>query len=157
MAFALFPALANAQDSGQIQYRDAPPTVTGKPSQKDPGRSSNAGDVPDGSGQSSTRPGSTDDGRDGEGAGVAGRKGGGDGKGGAPAGKGNGQKGEGSKGGVPAPVETLPASGGDDGGSPLVPILIALAVLAAISIGAVVMRRRREDTEPGSHVSPNAG
>lgn len=86
-----------------------------------------------------------------------GKKGGDGGKGGAPAGKAKGQKGGDSKGSAVAPIETDPASSEDDGGSPLVPILIALAVLAAISIGAVVMRRRREDADPGSPVSPNAG
>ncbi|HST69324.1 MAG TPA: hypothetical protein VLI94_06675 [Solirubrobacterales bacterium] len=42
----------------------------------------------------------------------------------------------------------------DDGSSPLVPILIAVAVLAAISIGAYYYRQRRQG--PGSTVSPNA-
>jgi cobalamin biosynthesis Mg chelatase CobN len=41
--------------------------------------------------------------------------------------------------------------------SPLVPILIAVAVLAAISIGAVIYRQRRQDSGgSGSAVSPNA-
>lgn len=45
----------------------------------------------------------------------------------------------------------------DDGGSssPLVPILIAIAALAAISIGAVVIRQRRQ-RGPGGSVSPKA-
>lgn len=49
-----------------------------------------------------------------------------------------------------------PGTSSDDGGSssPLVPILIAIAVLAAISIGVVVMRQRRRD--PGTPVSPKA-
>jgi hypothetical protein len=39
----------------------------------------------------------------------------------------------------------------------LVPILIALAVLAAISIGAVVIRQRRQNGDgPGAAVSPKA-
>lgn len=46
------------------------------------------------------------------------------------------------------------SSSSDDGSSPLVPILIAVAVLAAISIGAFYYRQRRQ--EPGSTVSPNA-
>ena len=45
----------------------------------------------------------------------------------------------------------------DDGSSsPLVPILIAIAVLAAITIGAVVVRQRRQRGEPGGQVSPKA-
>jgi hypothetical protein len=57
------------------------------------------------------------------------------------------------------PVSTAPATGsqtaehGGGGSSPLVPILIAVAVLAAISIGAVVLRQRRTPSAP---VSPNA-
>jgi cobalamin biosynthesis Mg chelatase CobN len=42
-------------------------------------------------------------------------------------------------------------SGGDGSSSPLVPILIALAVLAAISVGAVLYRQRRDGS-----FSPNA-
>ncbi len=42
---------------------------------------------------------------------------------------------------------------GDDSSSPLVPILIALAVLAAISVGAVLFRQRRGDD---GRFSPNA-
>jgi cobalamin biosynthesis Mg chelatase CobN len=57
--------------------------------------------------------------------------------------------------GTPASAST------DDGGSsPLVPILIAVAVLAALSIGAVLYRMRRADgaeaPEPGSS-APRAG
>ena len=53
------------------------------------------------------------------------------------------------------PQEHL-ASSTDDDSSPLVPILIALAVLAAISIGVVAMRRRRQETDPGAPTSPQA-
>jgi cobalamin biosynthesis Mg chelatase CobN len=53
-----------------------------------------------------------------------------------------------------------PASSSSSGGSsPIVPILIAVAVLAAISIGVVLYRQRKGDSGPGSdrHVSsPNA-
>lgn len=44
----------------------------------------------------------------------------------------------------------------DDGSSPLVPILIAIAALAAISIGAVVIRQRRQRGDSGAQVSPKA-
>jgi hypothetical protein len=44
---------------------------------------------------------------------------------------------------------------GDDGGSsPVVPILIVLALLAAVSAGIVIMRQRRE---PDSSATPKAG
>ncbi|MBS1863910.1 MAG: hypothetical protein JSS68_19605 [Actinobacteria bacterium] len=54
----------------------------------------------------------------------------------------------------PLPTESH-ASGG--GSSPVVPILIAVAVLAAISIGVVLYRQRRSGAGPdGSVSSPNA-
>jgi hypothetical protein len=40
--------------------------------------------------------------------------------------------------------------------SPLVPILIAIAVLAAISVAAVVIRQRRQRRAPGAQISPKA-
>lgn len=50
------------------------------------------------------------------------------------------------------PLPTAPAETESDGGSsPLVPILIAVAILAAISIGYFVYRQRRQG--PGSSVS----
>lgn len=54
----------------------------------------------------------------------------------------------------PAKSTTAPADSGSS--SPLVPILIAIAVLAAISIGAVVYRQKRQDGGPGGSISPNA-
>ena len=44
-----------------------------------------------------------------------------------------------------------PAASDDGGSSPLIPILIAIAVLAAISVGVVFVRQRRQDggTGPG--------
>jgi cobalamin biosynthesis Mg chelatase CobN len=50
------------------------------------------------------------------------------------------------------PLATTTASS-DDSSSPLVPILIALAVLAAISVGAVLFRQRRGND---GRFSPNA-
>jgi len=45
----------------------------------------------------------------------------------------------------------------DEGSSPLLPILIAIAVLAAVSVGVVMFRQRRRGGAPGSSVSPEAG
>lgn len=53
-----------------------------------------------------------------------------------------------------APASTTSSSGGSS--SPLLPILIAIAVLAAISIGAVVLKQRRQRRDPGATVSPKA-
>lgn len=49
-----------------------------------------------------------------------------------------------------------PTSAEDDSSSPLVPILIAVAVLAAISVGAVMARQRR-GRDAGSPIAPKAG
>jgi hypothetical protein len=51
---------------------------------------------------------------------------------------------------TPVPSST---EAGEGSSSPLVPILIAVAVLAAISIGAVLLRQRRQRAD-GSHASP---
>jgi cobalamin biosynthesis Mg chelatase CobN len=51
------------------------------------------------------------------------------------------------------------SSNSSGGSSPIVPILIAVAVLAAISIGVVLYRQRKGDSGPGSDrrvSSPNA-
>ena len=45
----------------------------------------------------------------------------------------------------------------DDGSSPLVPILIAAAVLAAISIGALMIRQRRQRDGSSPSLSTKAG
>jgi len=54
-------------------------------------------------------------------------------------------------------ASATPASSQDSGGSsPLVPILIAIAALAAISIGVVMFRAKRQRGEGSSSVSPEA-
>lgn len=53
------------------------------------------------------------------------------------------------------PLSTSPSTADDDSSSPLVPILIAVAVLAAISVGAVLYRQRRGGS--GGLFSPKAG
>lgn len=147
-----------AEDSSGIQYSDAPPTVTGKTSDKEPASRSNSGGAGDGSDQSSTRSGSTADGKSKDGSGdeqgAAAGGGGDDGKGDAAGKKANDGKAGGSG---PQAVDLDQASGDDGGSSPLVPILIALAVLAAISVGVVAMRKKREDTDPGAPASTEAG
>lgn len=45
---------------------------------------------------------------------------------------------------------------GDDGSSPLIPILIAIALLAAISVGAVMLRQRRQQGGSTTPASPKA-
>jgi cobalamin biosynthesis Mg chelatase CobN len=160
LALACFPVLAHA-DSSEVQYQDAPPTVTGTkvPTDRQPpgGASKQAhhdGSAPpakasnaDGS-RSSGKGSATDGSSSGSGADTAGT-----GQQGSP-GKASGQ-GSSSPGKTAGKAE--PASTGSDGGSsPLVPILIAILVLAAISLGAVIVQRRRRGT-PGAPVSPKAG
>jgi hypothetical protein len=159
MAFACFPALGAAVncpgDSSAVEYCDAPPPEYEKTPKKNPATSQKTG----GPGQSATSPGSIEESN-------SGRKSSTDesGGGGIPAhkdGGGKGGPGPQAEGGdkpqkQPVAIDATPTSTDDDGGSsPLAPILIALAVLAAISIGAVVMRRRR-DPESGSPISPEA-
>jgi cobalamin biosynthesis Mg chelatase CobN len=159
LAFALVPGLALAQDTGGAQYYDAPPTVTGKTSDGGSANRSNTGGGGDGSDQSSTRSGSTADGKSKDGAdddqaGAAGGKDGG--KGGAAGGNAGGEK-AGDDGAAVLGTDPAGSSTDDGGSSPLVPILIALAVLAAISVGVVAMRKKREDVDPGAPASPEAG
>jgi cobalamin biosynthesis Mg chelatase CobN len=161
LAFACFPVFALAEDSSGIQYSDAPPTVTGKKTSEPPARASETGGGTGSAGKSATGPGSSrDNSSDGDSSsdetgGVGAGKGGGSGKGNpnGSAADAGGKVGKGS----PAPGSTLIAEDSADGGSsPLVPILIALAVLAAVSIGVVAAKRRRQDPGAGSSVSPEA-
>jgi hypothetical protein len=155
---ACFPGLAAAENSG-IQYGTdeqvpaVPDQKTNIPA-KDSGDSNNSG------------PGATDS----NAPGGESSGGGGGSDTGNGAGNGQGNQATGGDGGK-ATNGSQPAGGGlsdaqslqavnsaagesDDGSSPLVPILIAVAVLAAISIGAYYYRQRRQD--PGSPVSPKA-
>jgi cobalamin biosynthesis Mg chelatase CobN len=156
LAFACFPVLAHA---GVPNYTDAPPDPTGdveiQERSEPPAHSSNTGGGGSGSvtGEGSGK-------RDGSGAGSADGRSSGPGAGGASdGGKGQGGQANGSGNGQEAPVAgAATAATSDEGASPLIPILIAIAVLAAISVGVVLMRQRRHgDDEPGVPVSPRAG
>jgi len=156
---ACFPGLAQAENS-EFQYEPDVPAVPNKenvPSDKDS----------DGSNQPSN-PDADASGSNPEG-GVGGGNGGSNTGGGANTGQGNqatgggdgkaagGDERAGGKLAGAKPIDSFdetaaPAS--DDGSSPLVPILIAIAVLAAISVGAFFYRQRRQD--PTSSVSPKA-
>lgn len=160
LAFCCLPVLAQADSSG-LQYEDAPPTVPGKTATggKD-GSANTSNEAGGGSGRgtgssdggSSAGGSSSNSGDDAAGGDRQGRQGNG-----SAEGKGSGDR-AGDAGGT-AQIDANPASSEDEGGtSPLVPILIAIAVLAAISIGVVAIRqRRRGDAPSGSSVSPEAG
>lgn len=154
------PVLAQAQDSSGIQYSDAPPTVTGKkaPNGQEPPASSSkandAGSEPVGGGSTgSSGGGSSADGSSSSGDASGTVNGGATDQQGSP---GKGYDGSIGPGKAAESGPTASSSDGDGGSSPLVPILIAIAALAAISLGAVMYRRHR-DASSGSSVSPEAG
>lgn len=158
LAMGYFPVLAHADSSG-IQYSDAPPTATGGheiPSKSAPpahsskangGQAAQGGNSanPSGKGSSAGGPSSkSGDTANGDGTGQQGSPG-------------QGSAGKSDKPGSPAGGngEATSSVTSDDGSSPLVPILIAIAVLAAISIGVVMMRQRRRRGS-GVPISPKA-
>jgi cobalamin biosynthesis Mg chelatase CobN len=170
LAFASFPVAAGADSSG-IQYSDAPPTATGKEGPKEnPAKSSKSqnGGVSNPSNTSNSKeshssngeslPGSTTSKSDNVPPGSASASQNGAGQ--------QGNQGQGSPGGASGGVqqnqqgqsaEPVTAKNDDGGGtSPLVPILIAIAVLAAISVGAVMLRQRHQRGTPAKPVSPKA-
>lgn len=172
---ASVPALAQAEctDSSCAQYEVEIPTSGGKEKTKKPTKATDNGK--EGKAETSTakpseeKP-SSEGKSDGEeeenekgGTAPAGNNNGGGGQGnnGSPGGSGNGGEklgNEQSLGNSGNTTQGKPASSSSGGSSPLVPILIAVAVLAAISIGAVIYRQRRQDDGgSGSPVSPKAG
>lgn len=170
LALACVPALAQAETVYELPEKDLPeeakPVNHGKPH----GNAKNNSESESSAGSSAASPGGGSDGGNGDGSGQ-GNASKGNGANGTGNGEGTGQgnpgtgssKGSGTvngQGSQAAVGEGEPvggsnnASGGGGSSSPLVPILIAIAVLAAISIGAVVYRQRRG--RPGSPVSPKA-
>lgn len=156
LAFACFPALAQAE----TVYENESTTLPGGGAGKTPTQHKNP-DSPESSPKAhdSTPDGGTEqpNGESSEGGGAS------TGNPSTPNGGGvaQGNDGEGSKvaneqpgGGVQnaKPLATT-TSADDDSSSPLVPILIAVAVLAAISVGAVLYRQRRGSS---GRFSPNA-
>lgn len=161
LALACVPGLAQAE-SAEFQYEPDVPSVPNKenpPSDKDSGGSNDQ-----------SEPDAETSGSDPDGGVSGGNGGSNNGGGGADTGQGNQATGGGDgkqAGGADRAAGELKdakpiasfdggtASSSDDGGSsPLVPILIAIAVLAAISVGAFLYRQRRQD--PTSPVSPKA-
>lgn len=164
-AFACFPLLAYAEGSIEGEYKDAPPTAEGKtltpggggtkpPSHGDGalGRASSANPSP-GSNKSHSS-GQNQPSQSG-GAPATGNHNG------SHQGDRNGQQ-EGNAQpkqptAQPGNLNAVPASSHDSGSSPLLPIAIAILVLAAISIAAVLMRQRRQRSASGQPISPKAG
>lgn len=151
-----FPVLAQASESSELQYETDVPKVEGetkspinhpKGKNNSQANSSSTGDSGSQSsgGKSDPESSSKDSSRDNNPS-TGGSGGGGQG------GSGNGSTGP-DLGQEATPVSTTSSDGGS---SPLVPILIAIAALAAITIGAVVMRQRRDRDGVSSPVSPKA-
>jgi cobalamin biosynthesis Mg chelatase CobN len=188
LALALFPVSAFAGNSGETVYETEIPSVTSEPSaggtEKSPTHH-NAHNT--GNGESGRATGSNAGGGEGTSAGSeagggsseghkkgksssqeeegnpstgAGGNGGNGNKpgGGANSGGSEGSISAGEKAGGPSTSATN-ASSSSGGSSPVVPILIAVVVLAAISIGVVLYRQRKsgQDGSDGRVSSPNAG
>jgi cobalamin biosynthesis Mg chelatase CobN len=152
LALACFPVLAQAE----VQYEDEAPSVK-VPPKKTAHHSETKAKSSDAESNGSTAPGGS------------GGSNGGSSSGGSSSGNGNNPStgtGQSSSGKSPAgtgqsnsvgsvqpgePVAKQEAS--DSSSSPLVPILIAIAVLAATSIGAVIYRQRRQSDDDGPKVS----
>jgi cobalamin biosynthesis Mg chelatase CobN len=149
----LFPVLAQADSSG-TQYSEGTPKATG--GSETPAHTSTT----KGGGQSApaqtSPPVSPESGYSSEGSysGSGGTNGGGTGQGSQDKGSGGAQKTAQQQSPTANVSHTTPSS--DGGSSPVVPILLAIAVLAAISIGAVTMRRKRHQRSSGASVSSSA-
>ncbi|HEX3174058.1 MAG TPA: hypothetical protein VHQ43_07555 [Solirubrobacterales bacterium] len=163
LALACFPLLAQAGSAG-IQYEDSPPTATTHGSNIPSGSGGSPAHTSDTRDDGSASHGSTNSGSSEEGpskesesdtAGGVPAKAGNDGNGG----NGQGNPAKGAKNEDLSGAKPVSSSGAksDDGGdsSPLVPILIAVAVLAAISVGVVAFRQRRRDGSD-ARISPEA-
>jgi cobalamin biosynthesis Mg chelatase CobN len=169
LALACFPVFAQAEcvSSSCIQYTESIPKAEGEsppPHQKHPAMAKAA----DNGGASAPGGKAGAKGSDGE-KGESSEKESSSKEGGAAAAGNGGGTGQGNPGGSANPGSEAqmqhggqnagtPASQTSDGGSsPLVPILIAIAVLAAISVGAVMYRQRRQRRRPtASTPSPKA-
>ncbi len=180
LALAVFPVLAHAGGIPQYEVNESEtgisrePVPKGKPSTEDKsqGKESQAkahgseatgmnSEVPSEEGGSSQKKtGNTPADGEGNSGGETGESGGKSGKNSKPGDKvGPSEEvaeGESEANGVP--VAGKNDNGGGGSSSPVVPILIAVIVLAAISIGVVIYRQRKGGTGPDGRVSsPNAG
>lgn len=165
LALACFVPIAQAEDAGGIEYQDAPPSATGADIPSVP-NNSDGGSEPKGGAHSSSD-GSTGSeasqgGSEESDSGAAGGSGKNDGNGSGTNADGKGQISPGkatasADGNSAASLANSTAVEDDGGSSPLVPILIGLAVVMAAAVAAVVIRQRRQRSDgPDGHVSPEA-
>jgi cobalamin biosynthesis Mg chelatase CobN len=149
LASACFPVLAQAETVYKTESTNLPPGGGGNPpTHKNPGSpesspEANQSNAPGGAGGDTNQP-KAKSSKSREEASQGSNPS-------TPAGGGNAQ---GKQGNTPGGADKSPGATqmgeprssvteSDDGSSPLVPILIAVAVLAAISVGAVLVRQRR--------------
>jgi cobalamin biosynthesis Mg chelatase CobN len=159
LAFACSPALAHAEEATGPVYETEVPTVPQEQSPGGTGGSHHNGSSGGNAGVSNSPEGQSPGGSTNPGAGGGSHNGQGNQGPAAESGKtgtGSGNAGGEISDGKPLATAGEPASNtsGDSSSSPLVPILIAIVVLAAISIGAFYYRQRRQGA--GSSVSPKA-
>jgi hypothetical protein len=162
LAFACLPVAANADSSGVEYGNETPsaygshkstPTVVGGAEEGGKAHSSSeAGGAGGGSGSGGSSGGNAGTGSGNGAGGVEGGNGSSN-----PQHANGGSEAEGEVG--LQQIASPTGSESDDGGSsPVVPILIALALLAAVSAGIVIMRQRRQpDPRPDSPAAPKAG
>jgi cobalamin biosynthesis Mg chelatase CobN len=157
LALACFPVLAHAEDSSGVQYSDSLPSPEGENqpvhhTKRPPvakAADNGGASVPTGKADSPNSDGSTEGSSEGESSSTGGGTGANGNNNGGGTGQGN-QAGSANK----APDSQVQQSGqnasvpvsksSDSGSSPLVPILIAILVLAAISVAVVMIRQRRQ-------------
>jgi cobalamin biosynthesis Mg chelatase CobN len=161
LALACFPVLAQADSSG-TQYSDAPPTATGgkEPVPIDGGPSAKPSTTPSGGAtapQSSAGSNGSDNGEaaenaSSEGSGVSGAgNDGGTGQQSSPEDQRQGASKSDKQPLQASPSQAKADSSGDGGSSPLLPIILAVVVLAGISVAALLMRQRHQrGNAPGS-------
>lgn len=154
-----FPGLAQAEESNSgIQYESEVPTVPTHesipPAKHHKGSNTQSEGENEAPGSGTPNGGGTG----GNGSNTGGGAHNGQSKGGSPGSNGssgNGSKSAGGELGESKPVANNRPAEESGSSSPLVPILIAIAVLAAISIGAFYFRQRRQG-RGDSPVSPKA-
>jgi cobalamin biosynthesis Mg chelatase CobN len=164
LAFACFPLLAHAEctSSSCIQYTEDLPEAGGGGTpmhhKQNQAKASKSGGGDAGQAESAKHGSDGPEGSDSGESQQGGMAVGGHSQGGPPQGKAAGSP-NGKPGGSPhsgGQMSVKPTSSSDGGSSPLVPILILIAVLAAISVGTVMYRQRRGRHGPSASASPEA-
>jgi len=160
LALVFGGAVARA-DSSEIQYTDAPPTLTGdNPSKGSSHKAAPARSSKSDGGDAAPNSGTGDKSSAGDRSSSQGDKPTTDDHGGTAQSSPDDGSNEKSSQAQTEDQAAAPASSSDDdggGSSPLLPILIAIGVLAAVSVGVVMMRARRQSGEgPGQPAAPKA-